>query len=513
MGERLDDRGEGPCGWWNRRPLLLALCLLAMVPLLLPAIPPLTDLPGHMGRFRVEQAIGSSPWLHRYFAFHWVLVGNLGVDLLVRPLAPWLGVEMATKIVVLAIPPATIAAMLFVARQIHGRIPPTALFALPLAYGFPFQFGFLNYVLAIAMMFAATGLWLRLHRWHRRGMLFVPIGLAIFIAHSMGWLLLGIAIWAIEAVGARRRGKGWTTAAIEATIAVSPLAPPLLILAWWSIVTVQGDPASFADWHNKPHYLWAVLRDESETFDVFGARLLWALLALGAGGLGMRIDPRLGLAGLLMLILFALMPGTIFDGHYADMRIIPYALAMLLLALRPDLDRRWLPFIAAAGLAFFVARIAAHTDYDRRLDRDYRAQLVALDHLPMGARVFALARSPCFDVWRQDRLDHLGSMAIVRRDAFVNGQWPMKGGRLLGVAYPPAEGFALDPSQILSPPRCRSPGDHQLSDIVPLLPRAAFDYVWLIGIPPAEGLHAPGFTPVWQGANGVLYRIAPTANP
>ncbi|MFO3796683.1 MAG: S1C family serine protease, partial [Anaerolineales bacterium] len=39
--------------------------------------------------------------------------------------------------------------LLWIAREVHGRIPPTALFALPLAYSYPFQFGFVNFALSI----------------------------------------------------------------------------------------------------------------------------------------------------------------------------------------------------------------------------------------------------------------------------------------------------------------------------------------------------------------------------
>ena len=36
--------------WWESRPVLVGVVLLAAVPLLYPEIPPLVDLFGHMGR-------------------------------------------------------------------------------------------------------------------------------------------------------------------------------------------------------------------------------------------------------------------------------------------------------------------------------------------------------------------------------------------------------------------------------------------------------------------------------
>ena len=97
-------REGGPRHWWDDRRFLLIVVLLMAVPLLLPAVPPLVDLPGHMGRYRVELDIGHSAALQSFYSFQWQLIGNLGIDLLVVPLAPLLGLELAVKLIVMAIP-------------------------------------------------------------------------------------------------------------------------------------------------------------------------------------------------------------------------------------------------------------------------------------------------------------------------------------------------------------------------------------------------------------------------
>ncbi len=71
--------------WWEQRGVMAALVLAAAIPLLYPPIPPLVDLFGHMGRYRVELDLAHSPWLQRYYEYHWEAIGNLGVDLLVMP--------------------------------------------------------------------------------------------------------------------------------------------------------------------------------------------------------------------------------------------------------------------------------------------------------------------------------------------------------------------------------------------------------------------------------------------
>src|SRR6476469_10717957 len=109
--------------WWEA-PWFIALVVFATaIPLIYPPIPPLVDLLGHMGRYRVELYLNHSPFLQRYFDYHWALIGNLGVDLLIIPLSKLMGLEAATKFIVTMIPPMTAAGFLWVAREVHGRVP------------------------------------------------------------------------------------------------------------------------------------------------------------------------------------------------------------------------------------------------------------------------------------------------------------------------------------------------------------------------------------------------------
>ena len=196
------DRGEA-LQWWQTRWFVLAATLLACVPLLWPEIPPLVDLPGHMGRYRVQLDGAHYPWISHWYNFSWSLIGNLGVDLLVIPLSKIFGLELAVKLIVMAIPALTVAGLLWIAREVHGRIPATALFALPLAYSHPFHFGFVNFALSMALALNAFGLWLRLARLGKlklRAMIFVPLSAAIWVTHAFGWGTLGVLAFSAELI-------------------------------------------------------------------------------------------------------------------------------------------------------------------------------------------------------------------------------------------------------------------------------------------------------------------------
>ena len=51
-------RARPDAPWWDRPGYALLLVLLMAVPLLGPDVPPLVDLPGHMGRYRVQLDAG-----------------------------------------------------------------------------------------------------------------------------------------------------------------------------------------------------------------------------------------------------------------------------------------------------------------------------------------------------------------------------------------------------------------------------------------------------------------------
>src|SRR6185369_5334937 len=205
--------------------------------------PPLVDLPGHMGRYRVELSLATSPTLQQYFTYQWAMIGNLGVDLLVMALGPIIGLEPAVKLIVLAIPALTAAGFLWVAREVHHKIPPTAYFAIPFIYGHPFLFGFVNFALSMALAFLAFGLWLHLGRTERtklRAWLFVPISLIVFFCHTYGWGALGLLCFSAEAVRLHDRGTTWWKAGIHAALNAAVMALPILIMLVWRSETHGG---------------------------------------------------------------------------------------------------------------------------------------------------------------------------------------------------------------------------------------------------------------------------------
>jgi hypothetical protein len=238
--------------WWDRPAVIAAVVIASAVPLLWPGIPPLVDLPGHMGRYHVQMEIARSPVLQSFYDFQWALIGNLGMDLLIVPLAKIFGLELAAKLIVLAIPPMTVAGFLWVAKEVHRRLPPTIFFALPLAYSYPFMFGFVNFALSMALAFLAFALWLRLARLGRlklRAIIFVPLSIAIWVAHTFGWGTLGVMAFSAELVRQVDLKRPFLRAGLNTALHCLSIAPPiLLMLLWRSGGQVGGITAELFKW-------------------------------------------------------------------------------------------------------------------------------------------------------------------------------------------------------------------------------------------------------------------------
>jgi len=503
--------GHSARRWWERPSAAVAAVLLSIVPLLWPTLPPLADLPGHMGSFHL--ALAQSPALERYFGFHWTLIGNLGVDLLMLPLGHWFGVELGTRIAIAVIPAITVAGMLWLAHEVHGRLPATAAFALPLAYCFPLQFGFVNYCLSAGLMLCGFALWLRLGRQRRpvlRAVAFAAIAIVVWVAHAVGWAMLCLLCGIAELQRRRAARATWPRALTQTFLAWLPLCSPLLLMATLAHHQSNSQVGAFFNVHNLAVWLVSMLRDRWKWFDVASTALLFALVCVAATRrAGLRFAPVLAWSGLALFALFLVAPGTINGSDYVNTRLAPYALAVLLLAIDTRstsavLQRR----LAWGAAAFLVLRMAGASASFALYDRDWTRNLAALDHIPRGSAVASFTPAPAgARTWYSTRQEHLCAMAIVRRDAFVNCEWDIDGLQLLQVKYAAAGHYSRDPSQMFYRPSPQDPSATTLADRLQGFPRAAFDYLWLVGVPDEQRPRQPDLQPVWSNDDSALYRI------
>ncbi|MBB5684456.1 hypothetical protein [Sphingobium boeckii] len=500
--------------WWHNSALLWILVFCSAVPLLWPAIPPLVDLPAHMGRYYIQSEIGHSPFLKHYYDFNWALTANLGVDLLVFAMTPLLGVELATKAVVIVIPTMTAMAMLMIAREVHGRLPPTAFFALPLAYNFPFMMGFVNYSMAMALALVALWLWIKLaNRIKLRAITAIVFSFAIWISHFIGWAALGLMILSYELAKNLKEGRTVFAAARSTIVSCLPLALPLVLLFWQA----SGETALFGwlDWKEKMKWFAMLFRDRWITLDILSSIVIAVLLLLTLIRRFLKIEMTLAAPALALIAAHLILPIAIFGCYFACVRFAPYAVALMILSISPSakLAPNRQSALAAIGLAFFAMRLTATTWSLALSNVQYEDHLAALDHVEQGRAIISFVGRHCEndpDNWNRTRLSHLTGIAIVRKEAFINDQFDGQGAQLLDVHYPQAGTFETGNREVSqNGDICANDAPRQLNEALAQVPKAAFDYLWLMDVPrntwPKDN---DDYELMWHTDRGALFKIA-----
>lgn len=487
-----------PRGLLDRWPVFVLACLAAIAPLLVVGIAPLTDLYGHLGRYAVQTELAQRPGLQPFFTFEWKLIGNLGGDLIVEALYPLLGLEGSVRVMVIITQLLGALGLLLVSREVHGRITPFALAAIPLLYGFPFNFGFINYALSMALAMLAYVAWLRLRKAGRERAATVWLAVAgagIWVAHTYGWAFLGLlagSTMLVEVIAARMNPL---RAILRILAACWPLLLPVLPMVIWR---AESSGAAMSGWDLRYKLNWAIspLRTYWRDYDlaslvVLALLLLWALFSRTV-----RYDRRIGLAAVLCLLCFLALPFRVFGSAFADMRLAPYALALALVAIGPvRLQSRMLIAASVLALAFFGVRITTTAMAYQAQDRQVQAALPALEKMPEGARVAFFSVKPCRTRWALAPLDHLGGAAMARRSAFANDQWQQPGVNPMRVRYPAAEPFVRDPSHLVQRDDCIGATRPPLTATLAKVPLEAFTHIWIVGelpkdLPPPEGFEA-----------------------
>ena len=502
-------REDQPAQWWETRRFALTAIGVSALPLMWPPLPPMPDLPGHMARYHVMLGQDAGI-LDQWYRFAWRPIGNIGADLIVAALAPLVGLEPAVKLLAIAVAMLAAAGILWISREAHGRVQPLALFALPLAYHFAFLGGYINFALATALALNGFALWLRLgrqHRWRLRAMLFVPLSCIVWTAHLFGWIMLGVLAFCAEFARQRGDGRPWFAAGWYAGLGCLPLALPTLMFVIWRPSDGNARSDYLESLVHKPGWLAMVLRDRWAALDIGATAIIFILIYRAIRSPARVVAAPIAAAAIGLFALFMILP---FGSANLDARIAPFVLMLALLAFgTAPSSTTTAARLAALGLVFFLARTAATTASLAIESNEWQRQLRALDHIPRGTRVAAFVTNRCPQQWSIGKSNHIPSMAVVRRAAFINDQFDPGTTSLLHIVAPGLGVYAADPSQIVTDGPCAAAREiRPLAERLAGLPRDRFDYVWLIAAPPdVDPRLLRGFVPIWRDGGDVLLRI------
>ncbi|OJU17501.1 MAG: hypothetical protein BGN95_20130 [Sphingomonas sp. 66-10] len=467
--------------------------------------PPLGDFYGHVGRYYVMIDDGQSDYLRRYFDFRWRIMGNLGQDLMMVPVGGLIGVERGARLLTALIAPLTILALRQLSIAATGAVQAPALLALPFVFSFPLLFGFINYALALAVALWGLVFWYRIRRCEplARSIGLALIASIVWLCHLAGWATFVLGVGAIEASAAWvawRGGRGFWRAVRPCLSSLSILTPISFTLA---SAGEAGETGNF-DLALKLRWLAFVLRDQSIFLDLGSQLVIAVAVAFLIARRWVTIEPALTLAAAALFILFWLMPTQIMGSFFADLRLLPVVAIFALLGLRSiGAGRR--SAIALLGVGLFLVRLAVMTIGWIATSDAIASDLKALDRVPRGSRIAVLAPMRMCENWPNDSVSHIASLAIGRREAFVNSQWNIAG-QLMRPIYNWGRGYNDVVSATLAPAGTTCSGN-DLAAWLRQFPRDRFDYVWLFRAGPLPAIDRAWLQEEYRGAKGVLHRI------
>lgn len=406
--------------------------LLTLLPCLLATVPGMADLPNHIARHHI---LSQPDRFQEMIDVHWRWIGNLGVDLPVVALAPLLGAERATRVIVGLIAPLGVIGVVALGRAAHGRVTAGAMIALALVLGQPYLYGFVNYCLSIALAFLAAALWRRLIQRAPGVIPAIVIALAalvVWTAHVMGWAVLVLLVGGAALAEGRRALRYWW--------AVLPLGAPLVpMLAWRGAAT--GPPFTFATdlLGAKLVGVATMLKGVDKTFDLAMTASIAVLAVVAVASAGRRIEAGLGIAAGLLWAAALALPTTVLGSWGADLRLFPVAALVSVLAISPAANPSRERLLGAMGIALFAARCVVIGQMWRTQSTIAEARLALLDHVPRGSRMgFVQVEKSCSTPWRLTPDRKFGAYAVTRRDALTNTLFQIPGADI-AVLHRPAD--------------------------------------------------------------------------
>jgi hypothetical protein len=417
--------------WWLA---LIALTVILLAPLLIVDVPPLLDYPNHLARAFVLASLPQDPVIARFYAPHWSIIPNLGLDLITPPLIRILPVHVAGRLLIAAALLLPVAGTIAYNTALGGRwwSLGVGLFA----YNACLLYGFLNFEIAIGLALLLAAAWLRWRESHpARTIVIAAAGAPIlFACHLMGLIFFALLIGGAE-LCQLRHAQIWRAIVTRGAILLLIFVVPLALYAVSALQQMGGD-AEYKPIGEKLLQLVTGFANYNWPLDVMTATLAVAIPALCLLTHRGRVPGPAACTSVLLLIAFLAAPYAWKGTAALDAR---FAIMLGFMLFAGFVPIHWSPLfrrVAIAALGFcFLARMALLTAawVDRRTDlADLRAVLAPVQ--PGQAVYFVRAgldEAPSY--WRANphfrklsdgvRTDeHLGALALIEHRAY----WPFE---------------------------------------------------------------------------------------
>jgi hypothetical protein len=403
----LGDVGAAPC-------LYAALLALMTLPVLIWPIPRAADIVNHWARLTL---IGMSPAdpLNALYQVKFVIIPNLGIDLLYLALSPLLSAASVARLgwALAFLLPAWGAWRLH--RALFSK-PQLAILLVPLlSYNLVVTTGLVSYGLGmgVALLALAWRVGSERKRFWRGVVVLNLVSIVLLFSHVLALLAFCVAFGLWEATP--KRGEAWRASLPRGLIAPLHVAAGLVLLA-----LAERTPGGFDLVGHKWQVFTAPFYAMTQFDLAFGAAIVGLLIAARLAGL-LSVAPGMGwaLAGLGAFIL--LMPSAWGAGNLLDARLAVFWAYLAVASLSWEWTGRPARLVAALLVVLGLARVASVAPGWMAFEAAAASVRDAFAAIPPGARVLVVR--PPGDVCSDPdlpMLNNLSAFAVIDRRAMVN---------------------------------------------------------------------------------------------
>ena len=428
--------------WWLA---FIATAAVLAVPLFLTEVPPLLDYPNHLTRMGLFATGLADPVLSEFYTANWGIQPNMGLDLVVPPLARVMSLEWAGKVFVYFALVLPVLGACALHRALFLRRSYWPLASALVAYNGMFFAGFVNALVGAGIALLGGALW---QYQANRGVVLrlvcaAVIALAVFFCHIVAFAFFGLLLASLE-LG---RPGGLIARVVRLVWLVVVFAVPALLflraplrgeapnVGGGVMGLIKGYYWALAS--SPIHAKWRGLESPFLTYDwrldTVAAGLLVAALVVWAVRGQLRVSPGGAIAFLGVMVVYPFVPFVFMDAAWVDQRLpilAAFALFACTLPVRLSLGggTAWATAFAAV-IAVRVAAVgvawSAHdadiADFRRVVAPVQPGQkvLVVRPELASLAHPFDGEPAARHFMIDSDSLTHVPSLLVIERRAFM----------------------------------------------------------------------------------------------
>jgi len=390
--------------------LLFTTSILTILPVWLPAYPAMADLPQHAAQVAMLRELHSPNFAYAaLFHVNWFTPYLFGY-MLIYALAPLFGIlaacKLAVSLYVVGIPLSTALLLSYANIDVFW-----AILSIPAIYGFTYQWGFLNFLIAapVGILFLWFVLGFSKNMRARTAVCFAAAAIGLFFCHALICAFFGMCAVLCLLAEAKSFSKILKR--------ILPLAAVVPVAALWMHRTL-ANPVTHRpivwdlNWRDSVESYYTSLSQELHfpstswgRITGFFPRLLgdvpsWRCILIGAAlfvlpfcaGMRLTKKPSRWAPFLICIAVLLWCPHAVFGTDYVYQRFTMFAIPLFLFLLRESpVSPRRTNIVRTISLALVAALIASASIKAVIFSRQTKAFTQALAHVQPGQRALSLA--------------------------------------------------------------------------------------------------------------------------